>query len=46
MGRVGADGAERGELTEGAEGTDVAATYVLSYGAKTMGIGFMALWVF
>ena len=35
-----------GEVAEGADMTDVAFILILSYGLNTMGIGYMALWVF
>ena len=35
-----ADGAEGGKL---ADGTDLAAIYIMSYGKNTMGIGYVAL---
>ena len=34
------------EGDEGDDGADVAATYILSYGQNTMGIGYTAVWGF
>ena len=43
-GSEGAEGAERTEEGEVADGTDLAATYILLYGYNTMGLGYMSLW--
>ena len=42
----GAEGAEGTKEGEVADGTDLAATNILSYGYNTMGLGYMSLWGF